>query len=178
MIENNHIFCINLFVHTDMSVRLIGILCCIGIWTVLDAQTSLDSRQSSKDVLPPSFLIGENEQAYDRILEKYTKNLVAVCGNDNEKAFLIWSSVLADMAESARNAGVDLNGLKLWMNVFFNDASGIDYIVYYPKPNSKNMDFARLTEFFGNFCRTYRMKDKIGERCLINASATFPLMSK
>ncbi|HMW38912.1 MAG TPA: hypothetical protein PKD30_08095 [Saprospiraceae bacterium] len=165
--------------HLAMFLRVLHIICWVIVCSVLEAQTSTDTKSTgAKIALPNSFLIGEHELAYDAILERYAKGLVAICGNDNDKAFMIWSSILADLVEFSKANNIELNGLKLWMNIFFNDNAGIDYIVYYPKPNSKNMDFDKLTELFINFCRSYKMKVKLGERCILNANASFPLTVK
>ncbi len=128
--------------------------------------------------LPSSFLIGEYEEAYDEILEKYPKNLVTLCDNDNDRAYSIWTLVMIDLAEYAKNNNVEINGLKAWMNIFFNNSGGIDYIVYYPKPNSKNLDFEKLSALFSSFCKSYKMKFTLQDRCMLNAAASFPVFVK
>lgn len=142
------------------------------------SQFSTNDSRVSKTNLPVCFLIGEYEQAYDGLLEQYSKSLVSVCNDNNEKAFDLWSGVLYDIAEYGKNSDFDLNGLKIWINVFFNSTGNIDHIVYYPKPNSKNMDFNKLTSFFTSFCNSYKMKVILKEKCLLNATASFPLYIK
>lgn len=175
----NHRGFVNLYAQLAMFQKVLHIIFWVVVCSVLEAQTTSDTKASgAKSSLPSSFLIGEHELAYDAILERYAKGFVAICGNDNDKAYMIWSSILADLVEFSKANNIELNGLKLWMNIFFNDNSGIDYIVYYPKPNSKNMDFDKLTELFINFCRSYKMKVKLGDRCILNANASFPLTVK
>lgn len=128
--------------------------------------------------LPSSFLIGEYELSYDRLLEKYNKSLIGLCDYNNDKAFEIWTTVLEDLSSFAKESSVELNGLKLWFNVFFDEDGRIRHIVYYPKPNSKNVDFDKLTLLFSTFCKQYKMKVSLKDKCMLSANASFPLYYK
>ncbi len=158
------------------KLSLLAFLFCIGlsIW----AQTSNIESKSKANFLPQCFLIGEYELAYDQLLEDYNKALISVCNSDNDKAFDIWSAILNDIVEYSKTEGLDLNGLKLWINLFFNNQGEIKHITYYPKPNSKNMDFDRLTSFFANFCKSYKMKESLSAKCMLSTTASFPLFNK
>ncbi len=149
----------------------------LGLWNIVTGQSGSDNHHISKINLPSSFLIGENEQAYDGILLQYSRGLVDLCGG-TEKTFDIWTRVMADLEEFSKKNDMDLRGLKLWMNMFFNNAGGIDYIVYYPKPNSKNMEFEKLTRLFSAFCKEYRTSFVVGEKCMLNATVSFPFQLK
>lgn len=169
----------HIFVFLMKSRKFILPFLVIFLSLLLVAQTgSSDSKSSSKPGLPTSFLTGEYELAYDHLLEQYNKALVSVCNNDNEKAYAIWSGILLDLSDYAKTTEMDLNGLKLWINVFFSSTGEIKHIVYYPKPNSKNMDFDKLTSFFTSFCQNYRMKEPLPDKCMLSATASFPIFVK
>ncbi|HRI34905.1 MAG TPA: hypothetical protein PLD02_14225, partial [Saprospiraceae bacterium] len=143
---------------------------------IIIGQSNIPSNKNQElPKLPKSFLIGEYEQPYESLLNIYDKMLVSMFNDDNEKAFALWTSILIAMEDYSKEMNIDLNGLKLWMNVFFNTDGSIQHIVYFPKPNSKNMEYNTLTAFFISFCKTYRMKENLNSKCLLNATATFPI---
>lgn len=124
--------------------------------------------------LPRVFLLGEHERAYERMMGQYDKLLMQVYQEDMGKAYKIWSGFLMALEDQSKALGFELNGLKLWINVFFNPDGTIQHIVYFPKPNSKNMNFDQLTNFFLNFSKTYKLSDAVPFRCSHFGSAGFP----
>jgi hypothetical protein len=128
--------------------------------------------------LPRVFMIGEYEKPYEKMSSVYSRLLLNVYHDDIDKAFSAWTSVLISMEDYAREVSFNLNGLKLWMNVFFNVDGSIQHIVYYPKPNSRNMQFDQLTNFLISFCNVYQFKDPIPNRCSHFGSASFPTFAK
>jgi hypothetical protein len=104
--------------------------------------------------LPRVFMIGEYEKPYEKMSSVYSRLLLNVYHDDIDKAF------------------------SLWMNVFFNVDGSIQHIVYYPKPNSRNMQFDQLTNFLISFCNVYQFKDPIPNRCSHFGSASFPTFAK
>ena len=155
--------------------KFISLIAILGLVHFLPAQISNEDGKSAKKGLPNSFLIGEYEHSYDELLEQYSRSLVSVCDNSNDKAYTIWSNVLLAIHEQSKISDIDLNGLKLWINIFFENDGTIQHIVYYPKPNSKNMDFDKLTSFFNAFCKTYKMNTTLSSKCMLSANASFPL---
>jgi hypothetical protein len=128
--------------------------------------------------LPRVFMIGEYEKPYERMAKSYSGLLMHQYGGDMDRAFSGWAGFLTDMEEHADAHSFDLKGLKLWMNVFFNKDGSIQHIVYFPKPNSRNMSFEQLTAFLEQFCIRYRFKDPLTDRCSHFGSATFPTFLK
>lgn len=124
--------------------------------------------------LPRAFLIGEHESPYERMAKAYSPSLLGMYGQDIDRAFASWMGILRDMEEFAEREQFDLKGLKLWMNVFLNADGSLEHIVYYPKPNSRNMDFKDLTAFFDAFCVQFRVKGGFGQACSHFGSANFP----
>ena len=136
------------------------------------------SKYQEQPNLPRVFMIGEYEKPYENLTAGYDKLLLNIYKDDIDKAFSAWTSVLISMEDYAKEVSFNLNGLKLWMNVFFNMDGSIQHIVYYPKPNSRNMEFEHLTNFFISFCKVYHFKDPIPVKCSHFGSASFPTFAK
>ena len=104
--------------------------------------------------------------------------LLYIVDNSMDEAYNLWTSMLAKMEASASDQGLDIRGVKVWMNLFWEADGSIKKIVYYPKPNSKNMDFERLTTFLEGFAEVYNL-DISNETCFSHyGSATFPVFPK
>jgi len=125
--------------------------------------SNLDAYQPQGDtILPPVFLIGEFENQYNELIEEYETLLFTVCDFDMDVAFSKWQSMLREMDSFAKQNDVDLDGVKVWLNVFLEPSGEISHLAYYLKPMSKNIDDAELSAFFKAFIKDYR----------------FPLLSK
>ena len=112
--------------------------------------------QSNTDVSARAFLIGENEKHFESLVSEHGEQLLNVCNNSMDKAYKSWVSLLKDLEGFADDRKFDLKGTKIWINVFWNADGSIRNIVYYPKPNSKNMDFSLLSDFLSDFASNYQ----------------------
>ena len=138
----------------------------------LNAQ-SANGTDSSSDV-PTAFLISEDDNAYGSLVSSNPAMLLEVCENAMDKAYKKWVYMLADMEEAALAHGFEIRGLKIWINVFWNADGSIDHIVYYPKPNSKFIDYSLFTNFLNDFCKEYKMDIKTDTKFAHYGSASFP----
>jgi len=111
--------------------------------------------QSDTAVSAKAFLIGENEKHFESLVSEHGEQLLNVCKNNMNKAYKLWVSLLKDLERFANDKEFDLKGTKIWINLFWNADGSIRNIVYYPKPNSKNMDFALLSDFLSDFAFSY-----------------------
>lgn len=136
--------------------------------------------QQNKAVLSGSkvFIIGEEEKRYETIMQQYPTMLFQVCNNSMEDAYDYWNTMLQEMEQSAQRMNIDLRGVKIWLNVFWNANGQMDYIVYHPKPNSKNMNYQELTTFFNSFIHQYQLPVKGSQRFSHYGSASFPVFNK
>ena len=144
----------------------------------MNGQSSIGAKNRDVALLPKSFLIGEYEPIYENLLTNYDVLLITLCNNDHEKAYRLYTNLLLDMQDYARQVNFDLNGIKLWLNIFFNANGTLQHIVYFPKPNSKNLSYDELTAFFINFCKIYHLKEPLSSKCLLNTTASFPVFGK
>lgn len=126
------------------------------------------------DTLPPVFMIGEKEAEYEKLVEECSEPLFAISDNSMDKAYASWLGMLYDIELYAASDSFDINGVKVWINVFWNGDGSIKHISYFPKPNSKNIDYDKMTLFLNRFSEQYKFKESF-ERCFSHyGSATFP----
>jgi len=142
-------------------------------------QKLLAQQKSNTDTQIASvFYIGENEKGYEKLVQSYDKLLFTVCDNNMDQAFEYWSILLKDIEEYALKSNLDLKGVKLWLNVFWAKNGKIDYIVFYPKPNSKNLDYDTVQDILKRFVDVYQSPIKYSTKFSHYGSAAFPVFSK
>ncbi len=128
--------------------------------------------------IPTVFLIGEYEAPYEAMVKDHTELLLSVSDNSMEKAYDRWLHLLQSMEEHADDTGFDIKGIKIWLNVFWKKDGRLNHIVYYPKPNSRNLDFDKLTVFLDGFFQAYQMEVLSDSGFSHYGSASFPTYSK
>ncbi|MBK8392984.1 MAG: hypothetical protein IPL23_28570 [Saprospiraceae bacterium] len=121
------------------------------------------------------FLIGENQKTYDKLISSYNTHLLEVCDDSMDKAYEKWSGILYDLEKFALSEKLDIRGVKLWMNVFFDGKDKIEYIVYYPKPISKNMNYDQLSKVLDKFIKFYNPSVPSAVPFSHYGSASFPV---
>lgn len=125
------------------------------------------------------FFIGENQSEYDKLISAYKMPLLTVTGQDVDKAFLQWTDLLTSLEQYSEKQGMDIKGVKIWLNVFWNDKGSVDHFTFYPKPNSKNLDYEKFKGIIKNFLNQYT---KIGmtskEAYSHYGTANFPIFAK
>ncbi|MFZ1750808.1 MAG: hypothetical protein WAU01_11480 [Saprospiraceae bacterium] len=124
------------------------------------------------------FFIGEEEKNYEKLVQNYNTMLFTVCANNMELAYENWSVLLKDLEDYSIKSNTDLKGVKLWLNVFWSKDGTIDHIVFYPKPNSKNLNYDNIKLLLANFIKTYQSPLKHTARFSHYGSAAFPVFSK
>ncbi len=124
--------------------------------------------------LPKVFMIGEYEDLYTSLYEKYPGILLHQTENDMDKAFEKWLQMLYAMEEHADKINYDLKGIKIWLQVFFNQSGKIDHILFFQKPLSKNIDNQELVAFFTSFIRNFQLSIDAHENFNHSGSGSFP----
>ena len=102
-----------------------------------------------------SFILGENETAFDELRDKYARTLLTVCNNNQEEAITNWFKLLQKVEAYGEKIDFDLNGVKLYINVFWKADGNIAHIGILPMSNSKNVKHENLVAFFSSFIRQY-----------------------
>jgi hypothetical protein len=138
------------------------------------------SRATLKDTtptIPRVFILGQFDGSpFENMKSDYDATLASACKNDMELAFYSWVSLLKHMETFAGRTGYDLNGIKIWLYVFWSKEGNVDYIAYYPKPNSRNIKGDELTNFFNDFLKNYTFPIKNDKNFSNYSSANFPVM--
>ena len=124
--------------------------------------------------MPKAFLIGEFESNYELLIQNYDQMLMSVCENDMDLAFEKWTNFLSEMEAYSNDVGFDLKGIKIWLNVFWNADGTIRHIAFYPKANSKHMQYEELSVFFKKFTQEFQMEMTSDVKYSHYGSASFP----
>jgi hypothetical protein len=140
----------------------------------LFAGVGVSAQEDGNIDLPKAFQIGEHENGYGNLIKLYPESLLSVSKDSIELAYINWMYLLFDMEKHSKKINFDLNGLKIWLNVFWNKNGSIEYISYYPKPNSRNMEFNKLTAFFIDFVNNYKKRISGSDNFVHFGSARFP----
>ncbi len=146
----------------------------IIILILLSSAKYINAQDSNIKNLPKAFQIGEYEEGYGNLIKLYPKSLLNISNDSIELAYINWMYLLYDMEQHSKKINFDLKGLKIWLNVFWNKNGNIDYITYYPKPNSRNMEFNELTAFFIDFINHYKKRSSGKDNYAHFGSARFP----
>ena len=150
------------------------VICFLMLSALIHAQTTKGVQDTSTKV----YYIGEDEKEYEKLVKNYNSLLFTVCENKMEKAYDRWSLPLKDIEDYASKQSYDLKGVKLWLNVFWDKDGSIDFIVFYPKPNSKNINYDQLKIILADFGKSYQYPLKYSSPFSHFGSASFPLFSK
>jgi hypothetical protein len=125
------------------------------------------------------FFIGENQAEYDKLIVKYKTPLLTVTGQDVDKAFHQWTDLLTNLEQYSEKQGMDIKGVKIWLNVFWNEKGEVDHFTFYPKPNSKNLDYEKFRGIVKSFLN---QNAKLGMQSKDSYShygtANFPIFAK
>ena len=127
--------------------------------------------------LPRVFVLGQFDGTpFERMKKDYETTLVAACKNDMETAYYCWLHLLKNMESFATKSNFDLNGMKLWLYIFWEKDGTIGYIAYYPKANSKNFKAEDMNVFLNDFRKSYTSPLKFEKAYSNYSNASFPVM--
>ena len=160
-------------------LKYIAIFCICGGFCIDSAAQIISEGPVSESgpkvlTLPKVFQIGEYEDQYGLLYETYHDILLTVCHDDMSLAFGKWMDMIGEMEAYAHSIDFDLNGVKIWLKVFWNADGTIQYISFYRKPNSRNIDPVELSAFLSSFMNRYQMPIKTNLKYTHNGSAQFP----
>jgi len=139
----------------------------------LNAQLAKDKTPSQ--ALPAIFQIGEFEDQFEALSFEYETSLLSACDDNMDLAFTKWQSLLKAMEEFGDLNGVDLKGVKMWINVFWDENGKIDHIAYFLKPQSKNVEQKYISALFLEFSKTYQMPLTYPGKFSHHGIASFPV---
>ena len=147
----------------------------VGLFILCAAQATPST--TTIDSLPIAFTLGQYDgRPFERLKADYETQLLSVCKNDMETAYYLWVHVLKHMETQSVKAGFNLDGVKLWLYVFWNKDGTISNIAFHPKPNSKNVKNEDIANFLIAFCKTYKFPLTAEVNFSHYSTASFPVM--
>ena len=141
--------------------------------SILEAQTAVQG----KPVLPVIFQLGEFEPQMDDESRLHKTQLLTACDYDIELAYGKWISMIKEIEAYSNRIAFDINGVKVWLNVFYEKNGQIGHIGYYLKPNSRNIDNKDFAAFLKSFVNNYSFPHTFTEPFSHYGSAGFPTAS-
>jgi hypothetical protein len=149
------------------------------VFAIFSISISIHAQQS-KNGVEKVFLIGDHQENYDQIISKHSLPLLTACNKDVDKAFNYWTSLLNDLEIFSEKNGLDIKGVKIWVNVFWNSKGEIEHFVFYPKPNSKNIDYEKMKKITAKFLSTNNVQIGVTADTGFShfGTANFPIFAK
>ena len=152
--------------------KILPLLLCLFLFKSVQGATSV-----SLDSLPTVFALGQYDgPPFEKLKSEYNTQLLAVCRNDMQMAYFLWVHVLKHIETHAVKSHVDLDGVKLWLYIFWNKDGSIKNIAFYPKPNSKNIKIEEMSAFLNDFCKSYKFPMSAETNFSHYSTANFPVM--
>ncbi|HHB78077.1 MAG TPA: hypothetical protein ENK85_02445 [Saprospiraceae bacterium] len=133
---------------------------------------------NSSDNLPLVFVLGEHAEQYDAMTEQYSNMLLDECKGDMQSAYSKWMGMLKEMEAYAKEINYDIDGIQIWMNVFWNKDGSVKHIAYYLKPESKVVPLDELTAFIKSFAKQYKFPVLAQNQYVHYGHAFFPTTPK
>lgn len=129
-------------------------------------------------ILPKVFVLGEHEVEYEQLMLKYNESLLTVCDNDMKLAFGKLMSMFQEMETYAEQLQYDINGVRIWVHLFWDEKGMIQHIGYHLRPNSKNVNNTEFTAFLEDFVEAYRFPLNTTKKYSLYTSTSFPTRYK
>lgn len=142
---------------------------------IIFSTLTFSSTYSQNETRPAVFQLGDNEQLYNDLAREYSQTLLEAAGNDLQLAFNYWLDLMVKVEGYADQIKYDVNGIKLWLHVFFNADGSIDHVGYLLRDDSKNVDPAELSAFFKGFLKNgNKIAVSSSKKFSFYTGATFP----
>ncbi|MFM8449844.1 MAG: hypothetical protein ACKOAY_07035 [Haliscomenobacter sp.] len=138
--------------------------------------TVVGTLQLAAQDLPAAFLLGEDEKAYEALCEAHPRTLVGVSNNDMDTALKSWFSLIQEIEVYANASQFKIDGLKVWLHVFWAPDGSIDHIGFFPLPNSRFIKTEELKALFSSFIRHYKPVLRSERPFSHYTSASFPVL--
>ncbi len=141
------------------AILSILLFCCISISLSAQFAPKLEPGIIVQDTssLPTVFQMGEFIPQSEQLGVRYNTLLLEACGNDMNRAYMLWMHMMRSMEEYSDAVSYDLKGIKCWIKVFWDKNGTVDYISFFLKPNSRNIDPKDLQDFFSSFVGQYQL---------------------
>jgi len=130
------------------------------------------------DTIPKVFLLGEHEVAFEKLTTDHSTMLLSACDDDMDLAYAKWLGMIREMEAHSEIVNYDLKGIKLWINIFWEEDGEVSHLAYHLKPQSKNVNTEKLTLFMEDFLEDYTFPFTYDQKFSHYGSAAFPTMPR
>lgn len=124
------------------------------------------------------FVLGTEEQRYEQLVGSYSQSLLEATAGDITQAFEGWLDMQKALDSYAAAQNYDLNGVKIWLHVFWAPDGAIDNLGFLLRPDSRFVDTAELRALLAGFIQQYRLPVKSDRNFNHYTGAAFPTIAK
>ncbi len=121
------------------------------------------------------YSLSDHSEEVGKILKEDHVVLLKHYDGNMEAAMKDWYGMLSALEAYAEAEAVDLNGVKVWMNVFFSPDGSIKALGYHPKGDSKKFDWAVFEALVKEFSKQYHFPVQMEESFSHYAAAMWPV---
>ena len=114
------------------------------------------------------------EEVQDVLDEEY-EVLLKYYQGDMEKAMKDWYGFLTSLEKFAEAEAVNIDGVKVWLNVFSRPDGSLKAVGYHPKSGSKKMDWAVFEALLKEFSKQYQYPVEMKQPYSHYAAAMWPV---
>jgi hypothetical protein len=132
--------------------------------------------QPAQEELPPVFVLGEFDKQYEAIMSDYA-SLLTACDEDMKIAFDKLVSMMKEMEAYAKLTGYNLDGIKLWVHIFWRKDGSIEHLGFHLKPNSRNVEPVELKNFLVGFMTQYKFPLTAPKKFSHYTTFSFPVIT-
>lgn len=124
------------------------------------------------------FLLGAEEQRYEQLTSSYSQSLLEATGGNITSAFEGWLHMQQAIDAYAASQNYDLNGVRLWLHVFWAPTGEVDQIGFLLRPDSRLVDDNEIKALLAGFVGQYRLPVQSQQKFSHYTGATFPTISQ
>jgi hypothetical protein len=126
------------------------------------------------------FLLGMEEQRYEQLTSSYSQSLLEAADGDITTAFEGWLNMQQAIDVYASNQRFDLNGVRLWMHVFWAPDGQIDQLGFLLRPDSRMVKEDEIKVLLAGFVEQYQLPLASKDNRKFNhyTGAAFPTLSQ
>ena len=124
------------------------------------------------------FLLGEEEERYEQLVGSYSQSLLEATSGNITQAFEGWLDMQKAIDRYATSQNYDLNGVKVWLHVFWNANGSIDHLGFLLRPDSRFVKNDELRALLAGFIGQYQLPFQSGRTFNHYTGATFPTISQ
>ena len=141
---------------------------------LLTLSIKLSAKTALTDTLPAVFRVGEYSKDYEILIASCSTTLSDIDMISEDGGHQAFLKTLARLELFAHDNGFDIRGVKIWINFFWDADGRLKHISYYPKKNSRNVDFDHLHRILKAFLAQYQAEFRHRSCFSHIGSASFP----